>query len=154
VTVPTIPYASWPGRWQMYCTGPVRRVGAVTVALVEFRVADEPLVVDRVRVDQDERDRDTARHADLRSVEARVVDADRHRRRRRRAAAGDRRHAEEGDDNRHADRPVHAPAGGGPLAPRVARSSAIGTSTTSAAATSRKAAIGEARAGLAGLNGA
>ena len=68
-----MPYASWPGRWQMKVTSPgsskvrvvssgrrrrdrdlgrdvaVRRLGPVPVPLVERRVADEPLVVDRVR---------------------------------------------------------------------------------------------------------
>ena len=85
-SVPTIPYASWPGRWQMYRYVPgvanvtvvVRVVpaGIVTsvgrargpapspsVALVDRGVADDPLVVDRVVVAEHDRDRDAGRDA-------------------------------------------------------------------------------------------
>ena len=53
------------------------RPGAVR--LVERVVADQPLVIDRILVDQDERDRDAARNGRLGDVEAGVMDGDRDR---------------------------------------------------------------------------
>ena len=102
-SVPTIPYASWPGRWQMnrYEPGvvnvivvvrvvpagighlgrarPVDRLGPGPVPLVDGRVADDQLVVDRVVVAQHERDRHAGRDADPRLVVVRVADPDRSR---------------------------------------------------------------------------
>ena len=77
------------------------------MARVESLVADEPLVVDRVIVDQREGHRDAHRDLDLGRVEMRVVDADpdlcREGRVSRRAGArrerGERQHDEEAKDH-------------------------------------------------------
>ena len=99
-SVPTMPYASWPGRWQMYRYVPgvsnrtvvsrlepagiddlgraraVDRLGAGPMALVDRGVADDPLVVDRVVVAQHERDRRRRRRPSPAPGVVRVVDAD------------------------------------------------------------------------------
>ena len=98
ISVPTMPYASWPGRWQMYRYVPgvakvtvvvrlepagmrdlgraraVDRLGAGAVALVGRRVADDPFVVDRVVVAQHDRERHAGRHDQPVRLVVRVVD--------------------------------------------------------------------------------
>ena len=100
-SVPTIPYASWPGRWQMYRYVPgVSNVTVVVAARAgrdrhlgrarrrgpapcrcggargRRRVADDPFVVDRVVVAEHDRDRHAGRHGQPVRLVVRVVDAD------------------------------------------------------------------------------
>ena len=64
-----------PGR-DLGRAGAVVRLGAGPVALVERVVADEPLVVDGVGVDQHERDRDAGRGDHLGRAERRIAHPD------------------------------------------------------------------------------
>ena len=99
----------------------VRLVGPGPMLLVERLVADQPLVVDRVLVDEDERHRHAARDADRGEVEGRVVDRDRHRHRAAGGAPGGRRRREEQRGDRQAREPAHAPASGRPRAGLASR---------------------------------
>ena len=57
-------------------SSPVVRLGPRTVAIVEGSLADQPLVLDRVLVDQHEGDRHAVRHGERRLLELRVMDGD------------------------------------------------------------------------------